>query len=296
MGKMVRAISEDGSVMVCATDTTDIVGKAEKYHKTSAVVTAALGRMLTGASMMGSMLKGENDHLTLKINGSGATGTILVISDWRGNVKGYSENNIIELPLNNKGKLDVGGAVGTDGFLTVIKDMGLKEPYIGQVPIISGEIAEDITGYYARSEQTPTVCSLGVLVNPDLTVKAAGGFMIQLLPYADDDKIDIIEKNIKNMDSVTNMLEKGMTAEEIALKAIEGTNPNVLDSWETAYRCECSRKRAEDVLISIGKQELDQICEEDKKARVECHFCDKTYDFTLEELQNFILKAKGKKN
>lgn len=292
MGKIFRTISEDGSVIACAVDTTDVVARAEQMFKTSAVVTAALGRTLTGASIMGSMLKGENDRLTLRINGGGPVGTIYVSSDYRGNVRGCVDNPIVEIPLNKIGKLDVGGAVGTDGFITVIKDLGLKEPYVGQIPLVSGEIAEDITSYYAHSEQIPTVCSLGVLVNPDLTVKAAGGFMIQLLPFAGEDKIDIIEENIKNMDAVTKMLEKGMTSEEIAMKALDKLGANVLDSWEVAYKCDCSRERAEQILTSIGKEELATL-KEDEITKVECHFCDKKYEFTREQIDELIEKAKS---
>lgn len=292
MGRIVRAISEDGSVIACAVDTTDIVSQAEQMFKTSAVITAALGRMLTGASIMGSMLKYENDKITLRINGGGPAGTIYVSSDYRGNVKGCIDNPVVEIPLNSIGKLDVGTAVGTDGFLTVIKDLGLKEPYVGQIPIVSGEIAEDITSYYANSEQIPTAMSLGVLVNPDLTVKSAGGFMVQLLPFAEEEKIDIIEKNIENMSSVTQMLEKGMNSEEIAMKALENLNANVLDSWEVEYRCDCSRERAEQILTSIGKQELE-VLKEDEVTQVECHFCDKKYRFTREEIDEIIKKAKN---
>ena len=184
MGKLIRCITSDGSVAALAADSTDVVGKAEKIHVTSAVTTAALGRLLTAASLMGSNMKGTDDSLTLKVNGGGPSGSVIAVADSGGNVRGYVQNPIVEIPLNKYGKLDVGGAVGKDGYLTVMKDLGLKEPYIGQVPLVSGEIAEDITSYYAVSEQIPTVCALGVLVDRDLSVKAAGGFLIQLLPMA----------------------------------------------------------------------------------------------------------------
>ena len=199
MGKLIRCITSDGEVMATAVDTTDIVAKAEQIHTTSAVITAALGRLLTAASMMGNMLKGKDDNLTLRINGNGPAGSIIAVSDYDGNVRGYVQNPVVELPLNEKGKLDVGGAVGKDGLLYVLKDLGLKEPFSGSVPIVSGEIAEDITSYYALSEQIPTVCALGVLVNPDLTVKAAGGFIIQLLPAAGGDTIEKLEKAIEKL-------------------------------------------------------------------------------------------------
>ncbi|MCQ2480128.1 MAG: Hsp33 family molecular chaperone HslO, partial [Clostridia bacterium] len=187
MDKLVRCISDDGTLIMMAADTTDMIEKAQEIHTTSAVTSAALGRLLTAASLMGSMLKGEDDSITLRLNGGGPAGSVIAVSDSNGNTRGYVSNPVVEIPLNKKGKLDVAGAVGTDGTLTVMKDLGLKEPYVGQIPIISGEIAEDITSYYATSEQTPTVCALGVLVNPDLTIKAAGGFIIQLLPTAFDD-------------------------------------------------------------------------------------------------------------
>ena len=293
MGKIVRAISKDGSILSCAVDTTDIVGKAEQYHKTSAVTTAALGRLLTGASMMGAMLKSEGDTLCVRIDGNGPAGTVYAESDYRGNVRGFVEHPIVEdLPKRADGHLNVGAAVGADGTLTVVKDLGLKEPYVGQVPLVSGEIAQDITSYYATSEQIPTVCSLGVLVNPDLTVAKSGGFIIQLLPFADDSAVDIIEKNLESLQAVTKMLSDGMSVEEIALKAIEGTDGNVLDEWEIDYVCDCSREYCEDILRSMDSDELMNIAKEDGGVQVECHYCDGKYKFTLEEIGEII---KGKK-
>ena len=206
MGKIVRYITKDGSAFVIATDSTDVISKMEQIHKTSATVTAALGRLATAASMMGDMLKNKDDSITVRINGGGPCGDMIAVSDYNGNVRAYVQNKIVEIPLNDSGKLDVKGAVGTNGTLYVIKDIGMREPYVGQTPIVSGEIAEDITNYFATSEQTPSVCALGVLVNPDLTVKKAGGFIIQLLPGCDDSIIDIIENNVKNIPSVTTML------------------------------------------------------------------------------------------
>ena len=286
MGKIVRTISADASVVASAIDATDIVNEIEKIHKTSAVVTAALGRLSIAASLMGNGLKGDKDTLTLRMNGNGATGSILAVSDSLGNVKSYVANSVVELPLNQYGKLDVKGAVGTNGTLSVIKDLGLKEPYIGQVPIVSGEIAEDIANYYATSEQIPTVCGLGVLVNPDLTVKSAGGYLIQLLPFAEEKCIDVLEKNINSLPSVTEMLSNGITSEQMALKVLDGLNPNVLDELEVEYKCDCNKRRVESALISIGREELLKMSEEQENTEVSCHFCNKKYNFTSDEIIN----------
>lgn len=291
MGMLTRAISEDGSVVVCAIDSTDIVAEIEKIHTTSAVVTAALGRLTTAASMIGYSLKGGDDTLTLRINGGGPSGSLIAVSNSKGNVKSYVENPIVEIPLNQYGKLDVKGAVGTDGFLSVIKDMGLKEPYIGQIPIVSGEIAEDITSYYALSEQTPTVCGLGVLVNPDLTVRAAGGYIISLLPFAPDEIIDIIEENIKNVPSVSAMIDQKMTTLEIVNLLLKGLNPNILEETTTKYLCDCDKERVERALISIGKDELVKMRDEQEQTEVCCHFCNKKYHFNKDDISNLITKA-----
>lgn len=283
MSRIVRAISADASVVCSAIDGTDIVAEIERIHKTSAVVTAALGRLALGTSLMGFGLKDKDDSVSVKINGKGPVGSLVAVSDSFGNVKAYCDEAVVELPLKPNGKLDVGAAVGRDGTITVVKDLGLKEPYVGQTELVSGEIAEDITNYFAVSEQIPTVCALGVLVNPDLTVKKAGGFILQLLPFAPDDCIDIIEKNIAAMPSVTNMLELGYTAESIAMRALEGLEPNVLDDFEVNYRCDCSRERTERILMSLGKEDISSLAE-DEITEVKCHFCDKAYRFTREEI------------
>lgn len=293
MDKLVRCISTDGTLVMMAADTTDMVEKAQEIHSPSAVVTAALGRLLTGASLMGSMLKGKDDSLTLRINGGGPAGSVLAVSDSEGNTRGYAANNIVEIPLNAKGKLDVAGAVGTNGSLTVIKDLGLKEPYVGQVPIISGEIAEDITSYYASSEQTPSVCALGVLVNPDLTVKAAGGFIIQLLPTADEETISAVERCIEGIPAVTSMLTSGMTPEEICKKVLPEFELEVLDSSNPEYKCNCSRERVMKALISVGEKELRDMLN-DEITQVNCQFCGKSYDFTSQEIKELADKASGK--
>ncbi len=284
MAKIVRTISHDASVVATAIDATDIVSEIEKIHKTSAVVTAALGRLTIAASLIGNGLKGTNDSVTIRMDGGGATGCLIAVSDSHGNVKSYVSNPIVEIPLNKYGKLDVSGAVGKDGRISVVKDLGLKEPYVGQVPIVSGEIAEDIANYFAVSEQIPTVCGLGVLVNPDLTVKAAGGYLIQLLPFADDSCIDKLEANVNTLQPVTAMLDSGMTVEEIAKRVLEGLEPDLLDEFEVFYKCDCNKSRVEKALISLGKEELEKMAEEEEKIEVCCHFCDKKYNFTRDEI------------
>ena len=283
MNKLIRCLSEDGTVLVMAADTTELVETARRYHETSKVCTAALGRMLTAASLMGTLLKSDDYSLTLRINGGGPAGSVIAVGDPRGNVRGYVMNPHTELPLNAKGKLDVGGAVGTDGFLTVIKDIGMRDPYIGQTPIVSGEIAEDITSYYAISEQVPTVCALGVLVNPDQTVACAGGFMIQLLPTADDTIIDQVEAGLKDLPSVTSMLAQGMSVLDICKKVVPNFEIGVLDEEHPDYVCNCSKERVEAALLSTGKQSLLEMAE-DAGTQVRCHFCPKVFNFTPKEL------------
>ncbi|MDE5620151.1 MAG: Hsp33 family molecular chaperone HslO [Ruminococcus sp.] len=285
MGKLYRAISADGSAFAAVLDAKDIVSEIEKIHKTSAVVTAGLGRLTIGASLMGYMLKGKDDSITLRVDADGPTGQLVAVSDSMGNVKSCVNNPVVEIPLNAQGKLDVGSAVGHNGTLSVVKDLGLKEPYVGVVPLVSGEIAEDIASYYATSEQIPTVCSLGVLVSPDLSVKSAGGFLVQLLPFADEKCIDIIEKNIAKIRPVSAMLADGVTPEEIAGMLLDGLDPDPLDESEPVYKCDCSRERTERVLVSLGKQELSSIADEGKETSVSCHFCGKEYIFTPEEIK-----------
>ena len=284
MGRIVRTISEDASVVCSAIDGRDIAARIEEIHKTSAVCTAALGRLALGASLLGFGLKGEEDSLTIRLAGGGPAGTLIAVADSYGNVKAYVQNPVVELPLNSVGKLDVRGAVGTDGTLSVIKDLGMGEPYSGQIPIVSGEIAEDITSYLATSEQVPSVCALGVLVNPDLSVAQAGGFLIQLLPFAPESAIEAIEKNIKEMQSVTQLLSQGMSPEDIAMKALEGLNPNVLDDFEVGYKCDCTKERVERALMSLGNDQLEELAE-DEVTEVKCQFCDKVYHFTREEIR-----------
>lgn len=288
MGRIVRTISQDASVVASVLEAKDIVNEIERIHQSSAVVTAALGRLAIAASLMGIGLKGDNDSLTLRVNGNGPAGTLVAVADSFGNVKADVINPVVEIPLNQYGKLDVRGAVGTNGTLSVIKDIGLKEPYIGQTALISGEIGEDIAGYFVSSEQIPTACGLGVLIAPDLSVQCAGGFLIQLLPFADEKCIETLEHNINKLPSVTQMFENGMDAEKIALHVLEGLSPNVLDAFDAAYKCDCNRRRVERILISLGKTELEKLAEEQESTEVNCHFCGKKYCFTKYELQHLL--------
>lgn len=284
MGNIVRYITEDGSAYVIAADTTEMVREMERIHKPSAVVTAALGRLITAASMMGVMLKGADDSVTLRLNGNGPAGSLIAVSDSSGNARGYVQNTIVEIPLNERGKLDVKGAVGTSGYLYVLKDIGLREPFTGATEIVSGEIAEDITNYFAVSEQTPSVCALGVLVNPDLTVNCAGGFIIQLLPGCPEETVSAIEKSLSDISSITEMLSSGMNADDIAKRALRNIKTDKLDESEAGYKCNCSRKRVEAALISTGAESLKEMAESGEDTTVECHFCDKVYRFTPEEI------------
>ena len=291
MGNLVRCISVDGTLTAMAVNSTDIVEKAQQIHETSAVCSAALGRLLTAASLMGSTLKGKDHTVNLRLRGDGPAGTVMAVSDSEGNVRGYVQQSVVEIPLNKKGKLDVAGAVGTNGFLTVMKDLGMKEPYVGQSPIITGEIAEDITAYYSTSEQTPTVCALGVLVNPDLSIKAAGGLIIQLLPTALDDTIDKVEECIKDLEPISSLIDRGMTPEEICRHALKLFDLEVLDGSAPEYKCYCSRQRVESALISTGEEELMEMAK-DEKTEVSCQFCDRKYVFTPDDLKQLLKKAK----
>lgn len=288
MAKLIRCITSDGAVMASAIDSTDIVSRAEQLHKTSAVVTAGLGRLLTAVSMMGNMLKGKDDSITVKIDGKGPAGALTAAADSEGNVRGYAVNPVVEIPLKPNGKLDVSGAVGQDGSVYVIKDLGLKEPYSGFVPIASGEIAEDITTYYAVSEQIPTVCALGVLVNPDLTVKKAGGYIIQLLPAADDDTITKIEENLKKVRPVTEQLDEGRGMLDIVKEVLCGFETKVLYEAEPQYKCRCSEERVKKTLKSLGREELEKLAEEMPETVVNCYFCGAEYRFTKSEIINLI--------
>lgn len=290
MGKLIRCITSEGAVMVSAVDSTDIVAKAEQIHSTSAVMTAALGRMLTAASMMGNMLKGEKSSISLKIDGGGPAGSITVAADSTGNVRGYAQNPVVEIPLKPNGKLDVSGAVGTDGNLYIVKDLGMKEPYNGFVPIVSGEIAEDITSYYATSEQIPTVCALGVLVNPDLTVKKAGGYILQLLPFTEDEIITKIEQNLARVKPVTQLLDEGMDIEDIVRDVLQGFDVEVIYEQEVEYKCKCAKEKVEATLQGLGAKELSEMAADLPSVDVKCHFCNTTYSFTKNDIEKILKK------
>ncbi len=278
--------------MVSAVDSTDIVAQAEKIHQSSAVVTAALGRMLTAASMMGNMLKGKDNSISIKIDGGGPAGALTVASDSTGNVRGYAQNSVVEIPLKPNGKLDVSGAVGTDGNLYVVKDLGLKEAYNGFVPIVSGEIAEDITSYYATSEQIPTVCALGVLVNTDLSVKKAGGYILQLLPFTEDEIIDKLEENLKKVKPVTQLLDEGFDIEDIVRDVLQGFDVEVIYSQEVEYKCKCSREKVGATLQGLGADELNDMLKEMPSVDVKCHFCNTTYSFDKNDIEKILKKIK----
>lgn len=288
MGKIVREISNDGNLFIMAIDSTDMVNEAVRIHETSAVVTAAMGRLISAASMMGYLLKGDDDSVTLRLNGTGPLKSVIAVGDVNGNVKATVSDPIVEIPLNDKGKLDVGGALGHNGTLYVIKDMGFKEPYTGAVPFISGEIAEEITSYFAMSEQVPTVCALGVLVDTDLTVKCAGGYLIQLLPFAGEETISKVEKCIENIPSVTQMMSDGMTPDDICKKVLREFELEELDAREPKYQCNCSKEKVENALISLGREELAKMAEEDEVTEVGCQFCGKKYRFDNKDIKNLI--------
>ncbi len=292
MGRIVRALTGDASAVACVIDSTDMVAEIARIHGSTPTVTAALGRLASAGSMMGYGLKSEQDELTLRINGGGEAGNLIVVANYEGDIKAYVANPAADAPLNENGKLNVRGVVGTDGSLVVIKDLGLKEPYVGQVPIVSGEIAEDITYYYAISEQVSNVCGLGVLVNPDGSVKQAGGYIVQLLPFAEDSVIDQIEKNYLACGSVTAMMEKGMTPEQIALALLDGLDSNLLDEGKPMYACDCSRERISKALISMGEKELTALRDEQEETEVCCHFCDKKYKFTRSDITQLLKEAK----
>ncbi len=291
MNKLVRMISEDGTLYCLALDSTEMVKEMQSIHNTSKVCSAALGRLITGASMMGVLLKGEKDTLTLKISGGGPASPVVAVANSKGQVKGYVGDSRVNLPLNNKGKLDVSCAVGKDGFLTVIKDLGLKEPYCAQTPIISGEIAEDITAYYATSEQTPTVCALGVLVDPQTEdVLLAGGFLIQLLPTAGEDTISLVEKSLEGIKPVTTMLAEGLTPEEICKTVLSEFSMQLLDTQNVEYKCDCSTERVTRALIGAGEEGLREMAE-DEQTEVCCHFCNKKYVFSREKILKLLKEA-----
>ena len=291
MSKAIRCLTTDATVMAMVIDSTDMVAEAERIHHPSAVVTAALGRLLTASSLMGIMLKGREDSVTLKVNGGGPAGTIMAVADSLGNARGYAAQPVVEIPLKPNGKLDVSGAVGTDGMLYVMLDTGGAEPYIGCTPLVSGEIAEDITQYYATSEQVPTVCALGVLVNPDLSVQAAGGLLLQLLPFCPEEVIDQVEKNVAVLPPMTAMLSEGLTPEDIVAKVLDGMPYDVLDTYDPVYRCACSREKVEQALAAMQPEELLSLPDEEGKVEATCQFCDAVYRFERQDLERLAREA-----
>ncbi len=291
MDKIIRCITSDGAVMASAIDSTDIVYKASVIHKTSPVATAALGRLLSATSMMGAMLKSKNASINLRVAGDGPLGAVIAVADSSGNVKGYVSNASCQTTRYENGKLNVAAAVGKDGVLNVMKNLGEGEPYLGQTNLVSGEIAEDIANYYAVSEQIPTVCALGVLVDKkSAQVLLSGGMLIQLLPGADESTIEKLEKNVAGLDSVTTMLAKGMSTLDMCKEALSGFEVEVLDEFPVKYVCGCSKEKIESLIMSMPKEEIEEMIEKDKGASAFCHFCNRKYEFTENELKEILKK------
>ena len=288
---IVRATAAQSQIRAFAAVTRETVETARKDHNTSPVATAALGRLLTAGAMMGVMMKGEKDILTLQIKADGPIGGVTVTADSKGRVKGYVGNPEVMLPANAKGKLDVSGAVG-HGILNVIKDLGLKEPYSGQVALQTGEIAEDLTYYFAASEQVPSAVGLGVLMNKDNTVRQAGGFIVQVMPFAEESTIAKLEENVAKISSVTTLLEEGHTPESLLKAVLEGFDIEITDTVPTEFYCNCSKSRVEKALISIGRKDLNELIQEGKPVELNCHFCNKNYTFSVEELKEILRKCK----
>ena len=287
---LVRGMTMDGFVKVVAIRSTELVRRGAEIQGTTPNATAAFGRALTAASMMGNMQKVENGSMTLQIRGGGPIGTITVVSDAAGNVRGCVTEPKVPLVEKYPGKLDVGATVGTDGTITVIRDMQMKEPYIGSTALVSGEIGDDVTAYFAQSEQTPTACALGVLVDRDQSVKVAGGYLVQLLPGAPEEVIDKLERGVQKAGAVTPMLDAGLTPEDIMGQVCGELGVVFLDTVEVSYKCYCTRERVERALISLGRKELTEILEEGKTFPVECQFCDTVYTFTPEDIRNLLEK------
>lgn len=294
MDKLIRMIATDGHVKAVAITAKDLVERARNIHHLSPVATAALGRLLMAASMIGCQLKEEQGTVTLSVKGGGPLGNLMAVSDCEGNPRGYVVNGGVEVPLKAPGKLDVGAAVGADGTLTVIKDMGMKEPYVGTVPLVSGEIAEDVTSYFATSEQLPTACALGVLVDLDCSVAQAGGYLIQLLPGATEEEIDKIEAGVAQLGAITPALDSGLGAEDILRRVLSGFTLEVLEEAPVSYRCGCSRDRVTRALISMGAKDLREMAEEQGEIDLTCQFCDKVYHFTKDELHKIAETANAK--
>lgn len=290
--KIIKATAKDGMIRIIGGITTNLVNEGTRLHECTPVASAALGRMLTAGALIGSTLKSEKEVVTLKINGLGKAQGVTVTAHSDCTVKGFIGNSKVSLPLNSQGKLDVSGAIGTKGLLYVIKDLGMKEPYVGQVPIYSGEIAEDFTYYFTISEQTPSAVSLGVLVDRDLSIKAAGGFIIQMMPDADELLADLLMYRLEEIPPMTTMISEGKTIEEVLEYIFEDMDLKILEDIEPKYVCDCSRERIEKALISIGEKDLTEIYNEGKEEELVCHFCNKKYKFKSEEIGQILEKAK----
>ena len=288
---IIRAIAANDQIRAFAAVTTETVETARQDHNTSPVATAALGRLLTAGAMMGTMMKGDKDILTLQIKAGGPLEGITVTADSKGRVKGYVGNPDVCIPANSKGKLDVAGAVGV-GFMNVIKDMGLKEPYVGQVALQTSEIAEDLTYYFATSEQVPSAVGLGVLMNKDNTVKCAGGFIVQVMPFIEDEVLNKLEANIQKIQSVTSMLDNGHTPEQMLEQVLEGLDLEITDTMPAQFYCNCSKKRIEKAIISIGKKDIQEMIDEGKEIEVKCHFCNTAYKYSVDELKELLKQAR----
>ena len=294
MDEIVRVIAKDAPIKAMAITGTALVERARQIHDAWPVATAALGRLLMAASMMGDMLKEEKGSVTLRVRGGGPLGTLTAVSDSEGNVRGYVQNPAVDVPRKARAKLDVGAAVGSDGELTVIKDMGMKEPYVGSVQLVGGEIAEDIAAYYVESEQIPTACALGVLIAPDQSVQVAGGYLIQLMPGADEAVISAVERGIAQVGAVTAALDRGDDALELLRQVLSDFELEILETAPVEYRCYCSRERVSRALISMGRDELEKLIAEQHGAELTCQFCDRVYQFTEEELQSLLDEATEK--
>ena len=295
MSKVLRCLAGDAAVMAMVMDSTDLVREGARIHRTSPTMSATLGRALTAVSMMGVMLKNTEDSVTLKLSGNGPAGTVITVADGRGHARGCVGDPTVELPLKPNGHLDVGGAVGNDGMLYVFRDTGAREPYIGCTPLVTGEIAEDLTSYYAHSEQVPTVCALGVLIDRDRSVKVAGGLLLQLLPFCPESVIEQVEKNIAAMPSVTEMMSSGMDVHAMADTLLEGLGYEIVDEYEPTYRCTCSREKVEGAFSAIPSDELMTLPDENGDTTVNCNFCDKEYTFTEADIREILAKRLGEK-
>ena len=291
MDRILRATAADGFIKMSAVSAKETVQRAKDIHNCTPTTAAALGRTLCAASMLGNLLKEDNGSLTIRINGGGPIGSVIAVSDSKGYVRGYVTNPAVDLPLRSDGKIDVGGAVGRDGMLTVSRDIGLTQPYVGSTELVSGEIAEDLTAYLLESEQVPSACGLGVLIDTDLSVKAAGGFIVQLMPGAPDEYIDVLEENIFMMDQLTTILsEDGLEA--VFEQVLKGLPYHIVDGDEVGYRCYCSRERVGDAILGVGEGELESMINEGKDIDVSCQFCDTVYTFTPDDLRKLLDESK----